>query len=163
MADVFFICVREDLAAAEALAEMFADAGFTVGGAPSEVSGEPKGAGIVLWSPASCWCSAFMSAAHRALEAGGTVIATLSETAPPPAFSQGAPVFDLSAWDGDIEDAALNPLFFVVDYMAGKAREEAVETLLRDYGLGEGWIAPLPSGRAAASPPQLLPAAAYQF
>ncbi len=161
MADVFFICVREDLAAAEALAEMFADAGFSVGGAPSAFSREPSGAGIVLWSPASCWSSAFMGAAHRALQAGAAVIATLSETAPPPAFSQDAPVFDLSAWDGDIDDPALNPLFFAIDHMAGKAREEAAETLLRDYGLGEGWTAPLPSGRAAASRQRLLPAYHY--
>ena len=159
MANVFFICVREDLAAAEVLGEMFADAGFSVSGAPDEVGGASSGASIVLWSPASCWCSAFMGAAQRALQADGAVIATLSETAPPAAFAQNAPIFDLSLWDGDIEDPALDPLFFAVDQMAAKARDEAVATRLRDHGLGTGWTASLPSGRIA-SPRRLASVAA---
>ncbi len=122
MADVLIVCVREDEPQAKALADMFEAAGFTIGGAPSsDAILRSSGAGVVVWSQASIRSRPFLDAAQRVINAGKAVVASLIE--PPPASSIGSsPAFDLSVWEGDPNDPALDPLFFAVDRMVNSAR-----------------------------------------
>lgn len=122
MADVLIVCVREDEPQAKALADMFEAAGFSIGGAPSnDAALRSSGAGVVVWSQASIRSRPFLDAAQRVVNAGKAVVASLIE--PPPASSIGSsPSFDLSHWDGDPNDPALDPLFFAVDRMVNSAR-----------------------------------------
>ncbi len=122
MADVLIVCVREDEPQAKALAEMFEAAGFSIGGAPSSDSAlRSSGAGLVVWSQASIRSRPFLDAAQRVINAEKAVVASLIEP-PPPSSIGDSPVFDLSRWDGDPNDPALDPLFFAVDRMVNTAR-----------------------------------------
>jgi hypothetical protein len=122
MADVLIVCVREDEPQAKALAEMFEAAGFSIGGAPSsDAALRSSGAGVVVWSQASIRSRPFLDAAQRVINAGKAVVASLIEP-PPPASIGDAPAFDLSVWEGDPNDSALDPLFFAVDRMVNSQR-----------------------------------------
>ncbi len=122
MADVLIVCVREDEPQAKALADMFEAAGFSIGGAPSnDAALRSSGAGIVVWSQASIRSRPFLDAAQRVINAGKAVVASLIEP-PPPSSIGSSPAFDLSGWDGDPNDPALDPLFFAVDRMVNSAR-----------------------------------------
>src|SRR5690242_17605722 len=122
MADVLIVCVREDEPQAKALAEMFEAAGFSIGGAPAgDGALRSSGAGLVVWSQASIRSRPFLDAAQRVINADMAVVASLIEP-PPPSSIGNSPVFDLSNWDGDPNDPALDPLFFAVDRMVNSAR-----------------------------------------
>jgi hypothetical protein len=122
MADVLIVCVREDEPQAKALADMFEAAGFSIGGAPSSDGAlRSSGAGVVVWSQASIRSRPFLDAAQRVINADKAVVASLIEP-PPPSSIGSSPAFDLSHWDGDPNDPALDPLFFAVDRMVNAAR-----------------------------------------
>lgn len=122
MADVLIVCVREDEPQAKALADMFEAAGFSIGGAPSSDGAlRSSGAGVVVWSQASIRSRPFLDAAQRVINADKAVVASLIEPPPPSSIGE-APAFDLSRWDGDPNDPALDPLFFAVDRMVNAAR-----------------------------------------
>jgi protein TonB len=122
MADVLIVCVREDEPQAKALADMFEAAGFSIGGAPSnDAALRSSGAGVVVWSQASIRSRPFLDAAQRVINANKAVVASLIEP-PPPSSIGSSPAFDLSRWDGDPNDPALDPLFFAVDRMVNTAR-----------------------------------------
>jgi protein TonB len=122
MADVLIVCVREDEPRAKALAEMFEAAGFSIGGAPSSDSAlRSSGAGVVVWSQASIRSRPFLDAAQRVINADKAVVASLIEP-PPPSSIGNSPAFDLSDWNGDPNDSALDPLFFAVDRMVNSQR-----------------------------------------
>jgi hypothetical protein len=122
MADVLIVCVREDEPQAKALADMFEAAGFSIGGAPaSDGALRSSGAGVVVWSQASIRSRPFLDAAQRVINANKAVVASLIEP-PPPSSIGSSPAFDLSHWDGDPNDPALDPLFFAVDRMVNTAR-----------------------------------------
>lgn len=122
MADVLIVCVREDEPQAKALAEMFEAAGFSIGGAPSSDGAlRSSGAGLVVWSQASIRSRPFLDAAQRVINANKAVVASLIDP-PPPSSIGDALAFDLSRWDGDPNDPALDPLFFAVDRMVNAAR-----------------------------------------
>ena len=135
MADVLIVCVREDEPQAKALADMFEAAGFSIGGAPSSDGAlRSCGAGVVVWSQASIRSRPFLDAAQRVINADKAVVASLIEP-PPPSSIGRSPAFDLSRWDGDPNDPALDPLFFAVDRMVNAARAGvgAAQRETRDY------------------------------
>ncbi|MGQ0531369.1 MAG: hypothetical protein ACT4OF_01590 [Caulobacteraceae bacterium] len=122
MADVLIVCVREDEPQAKALADMFEAAGFSIGGAPAnDAALRSSGAGVVVWSQASIRSRPFLDAAQRVINADKAIVASLIEPPPPSSIGE-APAFDLSRWDGDPNDPALDPLFFAVDRMVNAAR-----------------------------------------
>ncbi len=150
MADVLIVCVREDEPQAKALADMFEAAGFTIGGAPSnDAALRSSGAGVVVWSQASIRSRPFLDAAQRVINAGKAVVASLIE--PPPASSIGSsPAFDLSVWDGDPNDPALDPLFFAVDRMVNSARAAVGGGVMAQTAADEEFEPPpAPAARAA--------------
>ncbi len=113
MSDVLFVCVREDVPEAEALAEVFESAGFSVDDFSEESLGD-CGACVVVWSAAAQESTRFHEAFRRAVDGGKAVIAGLLS----PIAITGAPAFDLSLWNGDPDDNALDMLFETVDRMA---------------------------------------------
>lgn len=121
MPDIILICVSDDLPQAEALAEMFDIAGFSVSDDVfNEAALARASAAIVVLSPSALHSDKFLVAAQRALDAGIAVIASLEHAA---RSSFGfAPVFDLSRWYGEAQSPLLDPLFFAVDRMHMKAR-----------------------------------------
>jgi hypothetical protein len=120
MAGVVFVFVREDASEAEALAEAFDAAGFSITGK----SLGDEALAVVIWSRKALRSRAFKDAAERALCSGRAVIASL--TTPPPRESVfDAPVIDLSAWDGE-DDAALDPLFEAADEIARPAPSNVI-------------------------------------
>lgn len=135
MADVLIVCVREDEPQAKALADMFEAAGFSIGGAPnSDGALRSSGAGVVVWSQASIRSRPFLDAAQRVINANKAVVASLIDPPPPSSIGE-SPAFDLSRWDGDPNDPALDPLFFAVDRMVNAARAGvgAAQRETRDY------------------------------
>jgi hypothetical protein len=135
MADVLIVCVREDEPQAKALADMFEAAGFSIGGAPSSDGAlRSSGAGVVVWSQASIRSRPFLDAAQRVINANKAVVASLIDPPPPSSIGE-SPAFDLSRWDGDPNDPALDPLFFAVDRMVNTARAGvgATQRESRDY------------------------------
>jgi hypothetical protein len=74
-----------------------------------------------VWSQASIRSRPFLDAAQRVINAGKAVVASLIEP-PPPSSIGDAPAFDLSVWQGDPNDSALDPLFFAVDRMVNSQR-----------------------------------------
>lgn len=135
MADVLIVCVREDEPQAKALADMFEAAGFSIGGAPSSDGAlRSSGAGVVVWSQASIRSRPFLDAAQRVINADKAVVASLIEPPPPSSIGE-SPAFDLSRWNGDPNDPALDPLFFAVDRMVNAARAGvgAAQRETRDY------------------------------
>lgn len=153
MADVLIVCVREDEPQAKALADMFEAAGFSIGGAPSSDGAlRSSGAGVVVWSQASIRSRPFLDAAQRVINANKAVVASLIE--PPPPSSVGeSPAFDLSRWDGDPNDPALDPLFFAVDRMVNAARAGVGAAPARDETAYDTRPEP-PARRAPPPPPQ---------
>ena len=124
MADILFVCVRKDLAQADALADMFQAAGFSIGDLPErEADLRGAGAALLVWSEAASQSPPFNQAAARVLAAGRAVFATL-DGRQPPAELGSAPLFDLSGWRGDADDSLLDPLFAAIDKMAAERRAE---------------------------------------
>lgn len=160
MADVLIVCVREDEPQAKALAEMFEAAGFSIGGAPSsDAALRSSGAGVVVWSQASIRSRPFLDAAQRVINANKAIVASLIEP-PPPSSIGSSPAFDLSHWDGDPNDPALDPLFFAVDRMVNSARVGAAATVPQEeYEPPAPRAAPTPPpvARARPTPPQPAP------
>lgn len=108
MAGVVFVFVREDTSEVEALAEAFDAAGYSITG--TDRSAELS---VVIWSRSALRSKTFRVAAERALRSGRALVAGLF--APPPReVVFGAPVIDLSQWDG-VEIAALDPLLEAAD------------------------------------------------
>ena len=105
MAGVVFVFVREDASEAEALAEAFDAAGFTITGNAMD----DDALSVVIWSRKAMRSPAFRDAAQRALRTGRCVVASLSAT-PSAEDVHGAPVIDLGAWTGE-DDAGLDRLF----------------------------------------------------
>lgn len=151
MADVLIVCVREDEPQAKALAEMFEAAGFSIGGAPSSDGAlRSSGTGLIVWSQAAIRSRPFLDAAQRVINAEKAVVASLIEP-PPPSSVGDSPVFDLSSWDGDPNDPALDPLFFAVDRMVNAARASV--------GAAPAAAEPYASPRETALPRTRTPAA----
>ncbi len=149
MADVLIVCVREDEPQAKALAEMFEAAGFSIGGAPSSDGAlRSSGAGLVVWSQASIRSRPFLDAAQRVINANKAVVASLIDP-PPPSSIGDALAFDLSRWDGDPNDPALDPLFFAVDRMVNAARAGVGANTAPEAPAYD----PPPQPRRAAPPP----------
>jgi TonB family protein len=149
VADVLIVCVREDEPQAKALAEMFEAAGFSIGGAPSsDAALRSSGAGLVVWSQASIRSRPFLDAAQRVINARKAIVASLIEP-PPPSSIGDSPVFDLSRWDGDTEDPALDPLFFAIDRMVNSART----SVGGEADVEEPYAPPARPQRAPAPPP----------
>ena len=156
MADVHIVCVREDEPQAKALAEMFEAAGFSIGGAPSSDGAlRSSGAGLVVWSQASIRSRPFLDAAQRVINANKAVVASLIEP-PPPSSIGDSPAFDLSRWDGDPNDPALDPLFFAVDRMVNSARASVGASAAQ---APETAYEPAPPPRRAPPPPPPKPQA----
>lgn len=155
MADVLIVCVREDEPQAKALAEMFEAAGFSIGGAPSNDGAlRSSGAGVIVWSQASIRSRPFLDAAQRVINAGKAVVASLIEP-PPPSSIGSSPAFDLSQWDGDPNDPALDPLFFAVDRLVNAARAGVgASTQIADPQTYEPPPAPSRPPRQSAPAPQ---------
>jgi len=107
MAGVVFVFVREDASEVETLAEAFDAAGFSISG------NEHADLSVVVWSRRALRSETFRIAAERALRSGRAIVAALF--APPPREAVfGAPVIDLSVWNG-VESAALDPLLEAAD------------------------------------------------
>jgi hypothetical protein len=124
MADILFVCVRKDLARADALADVFQAAGFSIGDLPeTEAELRAAGAGLLVWSEGASQSPPFNQAAARVLAAGRAVLATL-DGCQAPAELGSAPLFDLSGWRGDADDSLLDPLFAAIDKMAAERRAE---------------------------------------
>ncbi|MEZ6023037.1 MAG: energy transducer TonB [Hyphomonadaceae bacterium] len=157
MADVLIVCVREDEPQAKALADMFEAAGFSIGGAPSsDAALRSSGAGVIVWSQASIRSRPFLDAAQRVINADKAVVASLIDP-PPPSSVGNAQAFDLSDWDGDPDDPALDPLFFAVDRMVNAARA-GVDAPAASAVLDEPRRAPPPPPRMEAPRPAPRPA-----
>jgi hypothetical protein len=121
MPEIILVCVSDDLPQAEALAEMFDGAGFSVrDDVFNDTALARATAGVLVLSPAAFACGRFRDAAQRVHEAAKAVIACLEPGRRLP-FAD-APVFDLSGWCGEAEDPMLEPLFFAVDRMRAGTR-----------------------------------------
>jgi protein TonB len=158
MADVLIVCVREDEPQAKALAEMFEAAGFSIGGAPTNDSAlRSSGAGVVVWSQASIRSRPFLDAAQRVINAEKAVVASLIEPPPPDSIGNSL-AFDLSDWDGDPNDPALDPLFFAVDRLVNAARASVgASASPRPSAYDDPPPRPAPPPRSAP-PPRATPA-----
>ncbi|MGE0743097.1 MAG: hypothetical protein AB7O98_17300 [Hyphomonadaceae bacterium] len=121
MADVLLVCVRDDMARAEVLAEIFEDAGFSTAGAPfDEAALEACAASVVVVSEAALASPGFVAVAERAIESGTALIACLCDA--PLSHIGDAPVFDLSRWRGEATSGVLDPLYRSVDARVKAAR-----------------------------------------
>lgn len=152
MADVLMICVRQDVPRAEALAEMFDAAGFSVGDDVHDQAAFARcGAAVVVWSRIASHSQGFLSAVSRAMKAGKAVFA-IGSGALPPGDAPPARVFDLADWQGESDDAILDSLFFTIDRLVMIARAEQAEA---DLAQGDtpkaaaSWLADLPAEREA--------------
>ena len=124
MPEVILVCVSYDLPMAEGLAEMFDVAGYSVGDQVFDDAALARAvAGVLVLSSAALACEKFRTAAERVLGAGKAVVASLEE-ARLSSFGE-APVFDLSDWYGEAQDARLDRLFFTVERMRRGARLRA--------------------------------------
>lgn len=143
MADVVFVCVREDMDRAEALAEMFASGGCTVHeGTLNNAAMCLAGAAVVVWSKLALKSKSFVATAEKAIEEGKAVFVCFAE--PPPGI-EDLPCFDLREWDGEPKSEALNPVFFAVDHLATHNRDQLAAEDSEGLSYAEGWTADLPS------------------
>jgi hypothetical protein len=113
VADIVFVCVRQDLECAEALANAFENVGFSIEPCFSEEAMTRSGAGVILISAASARCDAFVETAQAVIESGKAVVVSLV-----PAkgrADKARQAFDLSEWDGDPDDGALAPIICAID------------------------------------------------
>ncbi|MEQ1816981.1 MAG: hypothetical protein ABL871_00105 [Terricaulis sp.] len=125
MTGVVFIFVREDASEAEALAEAFDAAGYSITGTDNA---ELR---VVLWSRRALRSSAFRVAAERALRSGHAIVAGLF--APPRRETVfEAPVVDLTAWDG-VDEAALAPLFDAADTLVRPIEADVIVLPFRPF------------------------------
>jgi len=155
MADVVFVCVREDIDRAEALAQMFAEGGCTIHeGGFNSAALCLSGAAVVVWSKLAAKSSGFLCAAERAVAEGKAVFACFSEA--PPAIGE-LPSFDLRNWNGDPKSEDLNLLFFTVDRLAALNRDDLACEDSEGLPLADGWTAALPS-TPIREHPKLAPA-----
>jgi hypothetical protein len=123
VADVLFVFVRKDQGEAEALADMFDAAGFTIA---NNSESKAHGATVIIWSAAAIRSRAFLIAAQQAINHGDALIASL--TTPPTRTEVGlTPTFNLSLWRRDTDDPLVDPLFFAVDRLVMAARARAAE------------------------------------
>lgn len=125
MADIRLICVREDVALAEALAEAFDAAGYSIDETPSDPGLDAAGAGVLLWSQAAIKTPAFRNAAQGAIDSGKAVIANFTGSRLPPVV-RTSPVFDLKGWDGDPDDPRLDALSHAVENLVSATPAETV-------------------------------------
>lgn len=119
MAGVVFIFVRDDASEAETLAEAFEAAGYSVAGAAHE-----DVLSVIIWSRAALRSGAFRDAAEIALRSGRTIIASL--IASPTHGALGAPVIDLSGWDG-YDEQSLAPLLNAADDLARSTQARVIQ------------------------------------
>lgn len=151
MADVLMICVRQDVPRAEALAEMFDAAGFSIGDNVQDDAALARcGAAVVVWSRIASHSQGFLSAVSRAMKAGKAVFA-IGPGALPPGDAPPSRVFDLADWEGEGDDAILDSLFFTIDRLVMLARAEQAEVDLAEGDAPEAvaasWLAELPAER----------------
>ena len=121
MADVVIVCVRKDVVAAEALADMFEAIGLSV--CDASVSDEElraSGAAVVVWSDDAAQSPAFLRMVERMMASGKAVFASIAPLMS--ARITGLSVFDLARWRGDPNDPLLDALCARVNAMALKAR-----------------------------------------
>jgi len=104
MTDVIVICVRSDLACAEALGGALQAHGLDVG----DVGVQKYGAALILWSEAAGESEAFLRAARKAIASGDVMIASLCACEIPQ--GDDLPMFNISRWRGDPDDPVLEPL-----------------------------------------------------
>jgi|CXWL01.1.fsa_nt_gi hypothetical protein len=149
MSDVVFVCVREDVSRAEALAAIFDDAGFSIGDFQAD---ERAYAHVVLWSEAASRCPAFGDALDRATSTGQAVIATFDKSATQD--EEGA--FDLSDWDGGADSELLDPIFDAVErtVATAQARAYAHAFAVATDEEPEAVAAELPVAAREAAPPR---------
>src|SRR5262249_47927907 len=110
------ICVGDDVVLAEALAEAFSAAGFSIDEQGSDATLAHVSAGLLLWSKAAIRTPAFRSAAQAAIDSGKAVIAHVTGAALPP-IVRASPVFDLSRWNGDPEAPVLDQIAQAVEQL----------------------------------------------
>jgi len=125
MTGVVFVFVREDASEAETLAEAFDDAGFSITGSDADATALT----VIVWSRHAARSAAFRQAAESALRAGRAAVVSLS-AAPPGRNLNGAPLIDLSGWDGE-DGAALDPLFEAVDALSRPVCSNVIELPFR--------------------------------
>lgn len=143
MADVVFVCVREDMDRAEALAEMFVAGKCSVHeGTLNRAALCLAGAAVVVWSKLAQKSRGFLNAAEAAIEEGKAVFVCFSD---PPIGIDDVPWFDLRDWNGDAKSEVLNPLFFAVDHLATHNRDDLAVEDSEGIAHAEGWIADLPT------------------
>jgi hypothetical protein len=157
MADVVLMCVRSDIERAEALAEMFDDFGFSVSDCTDDTTLRGCGAGVVLWSEAARTSAELAAVVARVMATGkGVVLNFTREVAP-----EGAALcFDLTAWNGDPDDAALDRMFFAMDRMIVAARAGRLARVSAATAPARTTVEPLPVKPRAAPAPALRTMAA---
>ncbi|MEZ5970633.1 MAG: hypothetical protein R3C31_02340 [Hyphomonadaceae bacterium] len=163
MAGVVFVFVREDSSEVEALAEAFEDAGYSI------TSGNRADLYVVVWSRSALRSEILRAAAQDVLRTGCAVVAALF--APPTrGEASGAPIIDLSQWDG-VDLDALAPLLEAADDIlhpieanvivlpSRPAYEDAEFTDAPLLIASNAWEAPLPTAtpRAVREPPAAAP------
>ncbi len=123
MAEIHIVCVHQDQASAETLAELFGGAGFSVAGAPrGQNELQACIASVLLVSGASLRSTSFVDAARRVVAADKALIASLLPL--PSDLDLAYPAFDLTKWDGDLDDPEIDPLVFAVNNLAVASRDK---------------------------------------
>lgn len=120
MTGVVFVFVREDASEAETLANAFESAGFRL--TSDDIDAEAIA--IIVWSRHAVRSGAFREATERALYERMAIIASLN--AAPADAVLGAPIIDLSAWNGE-ENASLAPLFEAANDLIRPPRANVIE------------------------------------
>lgn len=120
MSSVHFVCVGEDLDCAEALADVFDEAGLSVADDGATMADDDVA--VLVWSEASARSPGFMNTAQQMMDEGRAVIASFVSIAD--ASNIGAPVFDLSDWNlKSHNEPALVPLIYAAERLMPSANE----------------------------------------
>jgi hypothetical protein len=130
MTDVFLSYKREERDAARRLAEAIQKHGFSVWWDAEILPGEQYRAvtldilqncraAVVIWSPLSVQSSWVLDEAQRALDRGVLVPVHLEKIRTYPLGFGQVHAHDLTAWDGDTNHAALQPVIAAVKRLAG--------------------------------------------